>query len=65
MRACFLGQSVTALGFGVATLQTPRLVLDEETGKPVEDHADRPSQAVQRQDLGAELVRRALRKRPL
>jgi hypothetical protein len=45
MRACFLGQSVTALGFGVATLQAPPLVMDEETGKPVEDHADRPSQA--------------------
>ena len=34
MRACFLGQNVCALGFGVATLQTPPLVMDEETGKP-------------------------------
>ena len=25
MRACFLGQNVCALGFGVATLQTPKL----------------------------------------
>ena len=25
MRACFLGQNVTALGFGVALLQTPPL----------------------------------------
>jgi hypothetical protein len=25
MRACFLGQNVTALGFGVAMLQTPPL----------------------------------------
>lgn len=24
MRACFLGQNVCALGFGVATLQTPK-----------------------------------------
>jgi len=34
MRACFLGQNICALGYGVATLQTPRLVLDEETGHP-------------------------------
>jgi hypothetical protein len=25
MRACFMGQNVTALGFGVAILHTPRL----------------------------------------
>ena len=25
MRACFLGQNVTALGYGVAILHTPRL----------------------------------------
>ena len=25
MRACFLGQNVTALGFGVAILHSPRL----------------------------------------
>jgi hypothetical protein len=36
MRACFLGQNVCALGFGVATLQTPPLVVDEETGKPAD-----------------------------
>ncbi|HEY0266036.1 MAG TPA: hypothetical protein VGC16_04745 [Rhizomicrobium sp.] len=35
MRACFLGQNICALGFGVATLQTPPLLLDEQTGKPV------------------------------
>lgn len=35
MRACFLGQNICALGYGVATLQTPRLVLDEETGHPL------------------------------
>jgi hypothetical protein len=28
MRACFLGQNICALGFGVATLQTPPLVMD-------------------------------------
>ena len=45
MRACFLGQGVSALGFGVATLQATPLVMDEETGKPVQDHTDRPSRA--------------------
>ncbi|MDB5735141.1 MAG: hypothetical protein JWP16_817 [Alphaproteobacteria bacterium] len=45
MRACFLGQGVTALGFGVATLQAPPLVMDEETGKPLLDHEDRRPRA--------------------
>lgn len=31
MRACFLGQNVCALGFGVATLQTPPLITDDES----------------------------------
>ncbi len=36
MRACFMGPNIFALGYGVATLQTPRLSpLDEETGKPL------------------------------
>lgn len=39
MRACFLGQNICALGFGVATLQTPPLVIDEQTGKPVDQPA--------------------------
>jgi hypothetical protein len=34
MRACFLGQNICALGFGVATLQVPPLLVDEETGEP-------------------------------
>ena len=29
MRACFLGQNICNLGYGVATLQAPRLVMDE------------------------------------
>jgi len=29
MRACFLGQNVCGLGFGVATLHTPPLVMDQ------------------------------------
>ncbi len=37
MRACFLGQNVCALGFGVATLQTQPPLVDEQTGKPVHD----------------------------
>jgi hypothetical protein len=28
MRACFLGQNICALGYGVATLQAPPLVMD-------------------------------------
>ena len=28
MRACFLGQNVTALGFGVAMLQTPPMAAE-------------------------------------
>jgi hypothetical protein len=32
MRACFLGQNVCALGFGVATLQTPPL-MSEPNGR--------------------------------
>jgi hypothetical protein len=43
MRACFLGQSICALGFGVATLQAPPLVMDgpaEETPavSPANEH---------------------------
>jgi len=34
MRACFLGQNVTALGFGVAMLQTPPLPEPEPGKKP-------------------------------
>ena len=44
MRACFLGQNVCALGFGVATLQTPPLVVDEETGKPAVLRPDQDDQ---------------------
>ena len=28
MRACFLGQNICSLGFGIATLQAPPLVMD-------------------------------------
>jgi hypothetical protein len=35
MRACFLGQNICALGFGVATLQAPPLVMDT----PIRDEA--------------------------
>lgn len=55
MRACFLGQSVTALGFGVATLQATPVLMDEETGKPLADRADSQSEAV-----GQNTVRRSL-----
>jgi len=29
MRACFLGQNICSLGYGVAILQAPRLEMDE------------------------------------
>jgi len=35
MRACFLGQNICVLGFGVATLQVTPMLVDEETGEPV------------------------------
>jgi hypothetical protein len=42
MRACFLGQNVFALGFGVATLQSPPLVRDEPAAQPGEKPAQKP-----------------------
>ena len=44
MRACFLGQNTCALGFGVATLQTPPLVLEE--AQPQGETESKPPQAV-------------------
>jgi hypothetical protein len=49
MRACFLGQNICALGFGVATLQAPPLVMDEpaeETpaASPANEHVGQPNQ---------------------
>ncbi len=41
MRACFLGQNVTALGFGVAMLQTPPLPEPE----PAQPPARKPSKS--------------------
>jgi hypothetical protein len=34
MRACFLGQNVCALGFGVATLQMPPLISEPDGQEP-------------------------------
>ena len=34
MRACFLGQNICALGFGVATLQTPPLMCEPNGPDP-------------------------------
>lgn len=45
MRACFLGQNVTALGFGVAMLQTPPLPEPEKPENPVRDAGDEPPAA--------------------
>jgi hypothetical protein len=48
MRACFLGQNICALGFGVATLQAPPLVMDEpaeETpASPANEHVGQINQ---------------------
>jgi len=48
MRACFLGENVCALGFGVATLQTPPLVMDEPAeespASPADEHVSRTNQ---------------------
>jgi uncharacterized membrane protein len=48
MRACFLGQNICALGFGVATLQAPPLVMDEpaeETpASPAKEHVGQINQ---------------------
>ncbi len=48
MRACFLGQNICALGFGVATLQTQPPLVDEQTGKPA--HDEHVSAALERPD---------------
>ena len=36
MRACFLGQNVTALGFGIAMLQTPPLPEPDPSAEDVD-----------------------------
>ena len=55
MRACFLGQNICGLGYGVATLRTPPLVMDQPvpemlaesapnalTGSTVDQHVSLP-----------------------
>jgi hypothetical protein len=42
MRACFLGQNVAALGFGVAMLQTVPLPEPEPPENPARDASDEP-----------------------
>lgn len=36
MRACFLRQNICNLGYGVAILQAPRLLIDEPSRLPAE-----------------------------
>jgi hypothetical protein len=48
MRACFLGQNICNLGYGVATLQAPRLVMDE----PVRMRPDAEKSVSSDQNLG-------------
>ena len=40
MRACFLGQSVTALGYGVAMLQTPPLAAEPPLENQWRSHSE-------------------------
>jgi hypothetical protein len=40
MRACFLKQNICALGFGVATLQSQPLIMDDRTGRMLTAAAD-------------------------
>lgn len=50
MRACFLGQNVTGLGFGVAMLQTPPLPEPPEEKEPAAKEAEPPAGAAPRID---------------
>ena len=51
MRACFLGQNICSLGFGIATLQAPPLVMDS----PVQEPPDQKS-VLDRQGWGNDLA---------
>jgi hypothetical protein len=42
MRACFLGQNICGLGFGVATLRTPPLVMDQPASELPPDRIFQP-----------------------
>jgi len=55
MRAGFLGQSICSLGFGIATLQAPRLVMDEpvrESSKPVDEPLEEQASRTGQQRAG-------------
>jgi hypothetical protein len=54
MRACFLGQNVTALGFGVAMLQTPPLPEPETLPKDCERKNEFDEEAQERQKTAAQ-----------
>jgi len=41
MRACFLGQNICGLGYGVATLRTPPLVMDQPAPETPAESAPR------------------------
>jgi hypothetical protein len=48
MRACFLGQNICNLGYGVATLQAPPLVMDT----PVRPHSEAENPVIPDPDMG-------------
>jgi hypothetical protein len=51
MRAGFLGQNICVLGFGIATLQAPRLVMDEPVQEPLTPPpTDEPVQPTDQKD---------------
>jgi hypothetical protein len=66
MRACFLGQNVCALGFGVAMVQSPRLEQPWEQIEPIQPletrdagtppHAESPPQNRMVRELRRHLV---------
>jgi hypothetical protein len=54
MRACFLGQNVTALGFGVAMLQTPPLPEPETPPRDGEKKSDSDQEAQEHPENAAQ-----------
>ena len=65
MRACFLGQNICALGYGVATLQAPPLVMDEPAKEPLVPAAGEHVSGKDRKDARAPLLQPFLDTRPL
>jgi hypothetical protein len=52
MRACFLGQNICGLGFGVATLRTPPLVMDHPVAEPPPEFVPESERSVAASTIG-------------